>query len=94
MAAPSEAVILVGKKPTTNYVIATVMQFNQGTKRVVLKARGAAVARAVAAAVMVRDRFLPGKVKVADVKLLSDKITGQAGRERTVAAIEVVLEAT
>lgn len=93
MAAPSEAVILVGKKPTTNYVIATVMQFNQGTKKVVLKARGAAVARAVATAVMVRDRFLPGKVKVSDVRLISDRIAGQVGKERVVAAVEIVLEA-
>ena len=90
MAAP-EAVILVGKKPTTNYVIATVMQFNAGSKRVILKARGAAIARAVGTAVMVRDRFLPGQVRIADVKLLSDKITA-GGKERIVAAIEIVLE--
>ncbi|OYT26643.1 MAG: DNA-binding protein Alba [Thermoprotei archaeon ex4572_64] len=90
--ASAEATILVGKKPTTNYVIATVMQFNAGSKRVILKARGAAIARAVSTAVMVRDRFLPNQVKIADVKLISDRIGGQAGKERTVAAIEIVLE--
>jgi DNA-binding protein len=41
---------------------------------------------------MVRDRFLPGKVQIRDVKLLSDKVQGQAGRERTVAAVEIVIE--
>lgn len=90
--AATEQTILVGKKPTTNYIIATVMAFNAGTKKVVLKARGAAISKAVAAAVMVRDRFLPGKVNIRDIKLLSDKVQGQGGRERTVAAIEVVLE--
>ncbi len=90
--AAQEATILIGKKPTTNYIIATVMQFNQGSKRVILKARGAAVARAVTTAVMVRDRFLPGKVNVKEVRLTSDKVAGQGGRERTVAAIEIVLE--
>ncbi|AEA11991.1 chromatin protein [Thermoproteus uzoniensis 768-20] len=82
----------MGKKPTTNYIIATVMAFNAGTRKVVLKARGAAISKAVAAAVMVRDRFLPGKVNIKEVKLLSDKVQGQGGRERTVAAVEVVLE--
>jgi len=88
----SEATILVGKKPTTNYVIATVMQFNAGSKRVILKARGGAIARAVSAAVMIRDRFLPGQVKIGDVRILSDRVTGQGGKERTVAAIEIILE--
>ena len=88
----TEQTILVGKKPTTNYVIATVMAFNSGVKRVILKARGTAIARAVSTAVMVRDRFLPGKVQIKDVKLLSDKVQGQGGRERTVAAVEIVLE--
>ena len=88
----SEAVILVGRKPTTNYVIATVMQFNAGTRRVVLKARGGAIARAVATAAMVRDRFLPGQVRISDVRITSDRVAGQAGKERTVAAIEIVLE--
>ncbi|NPA23779.1 MAG: DNA-binding protein Alba [Crenarchaeota archaeon] len=91
MSAP-EATILVGRKPTTNYVIATVMQFNAGSKRVILKARGTAIARAVATAVMVRDRFMPGLVEVKEVKLLSDRIAGQGGKERYVAAIEIVLE--
>jgi DNA-binding protein len=88
----TEQTILVGKKPATNYVIATVMAFNAGVKKVVLKARGAAISKAVSTAVMVRDRFLPGKVQIKDVKLLSDRVQGQGGRERTVAAIEVVLE--
>lgn len=90
--AATEQTILVGKKPTTNYIIATVMAFNAGTKRVTLKARGAAISKAMAAAVMVRDRFLPGKVNIREVKLLSDKVQGQGGRERTVAAVEVILE--
>jgi len=88
----TEQTILVGKKPTTNYVIATVMAFNAGVKKVVLKARGAAISKAVSTAVMVRDRFLPGKVQIKDVKLLSDKVQGQVGRERTVAAVEIVIE--
>ncbi|WP_054854383.1 DNA-binding protein Alba [Vulcanisaeta distributa] len=88
-----ETTILVGKKPTTSYVIATVMSFNAGAKKVILKARGGgAIARAVSTAVMIRDRFLPNQVRISDIKLLTDKVTGQGGKERSVAAIEIVLE--
>ncbi len=87
-----EATVLVGKKPTTSYVIATVMSFNAGARRVILKARGAAIAKAVATAVMIRDRFLPGQVRIADIKLTSDRVVSTSGKERTVAAIEIVLE--
>ncbi|GGP20356.1 DNA-binding protein [Thermocladium modestius] len=92
MASPQEATILVGKKPTTNYVIATVMQFNQGSKRVTLKARGGAIARAVSAAIMVRDRFLQGQVDIKETRISSDRVQGQGGKDRNVAAIEIVLE--
>lgn len=88
----TEQTILVGKKPTTNYVIATVMAFNAGVKKVVLKARGAAISKAVSTAAMVRDRFLPGKVQIKDVRIVSDRIQGQGGRERSVAAIEIAIE--
>ena len=91
MAAKQESTVLVGKKPTTSYVIATVMSFNAGAKRVILKARGNAIVKAVSTAVMIRDRFLPNQVKISDIRLLSDKVR-QGNKERIIAAIEIVLE--
>jgi len=85
-----EGVILVGQKPTPNYVLAAVMQFTQGSKRVILKARGRAISKAVDAAEIVK-RFLEGKVKIADVKIDSERL-GEPGKERTVSTIEIVLE--
>ncbi len=85
-----EGVILVGQKPTPNYVLAAVMQFTQGSQRVILKARGRAISKAVDAAEIVR-RFLEGKVKIASVNIGSEKL-GEPGKERTVSTIEIVLE--
>lgn len=85
-----EGVILVGQKPTPNYVLAAVMQFTQGSKRVILKARGRAISKAVDAAEIVR-RFLEGKVQIASVKIDSERL-GEPGKERTVSTIEIVLE--
>jgi len=88
--AEEAAVILVGQKPTPNYVLAAVMQFSQGSNKVVLKARGRAISKAVDAAEIVK-RFLQGQVKITDVKIDSEKL-GEPGKERTVSTIEIVLE--
>lgn len=87
--AQEEGVIYVGQKPTPNYVLAAVTQFSQGSNRVVLKARGRAVSRAVDAAEIVK-RFLGDRVEIADIKIGSEKV-GEPGKERTVSTIEIAL---
>jgi DNA-binding protein len=86
----SEAAILVGQKPVANYVLAAVTQFSLGSKRVVLKARGRAISKAVDAAEVVK-RFMGEKVDIASVKIFSEKV-GEPGKERMVSSIEIVLE--
>ncbi|OYT61205.1 MAG: DNA-binding protein Alba [Thermofilum sp. ex4484_15] len=88
---PSEGVIYVGSKPTSSYVLAIVTQLSQGSKRVIVKARGRSITRAVDA-VELTKRFTSGKVEVKDIKIGSDKV-GEPGKERTVSTIEIVLEA-
>ncbi len=86
----SENVVLVGNKPTMNYVLATVIQFNQGADRVVVKARGRAISKAVDTAQIVQLRFLQDQVEVKDVKIGTERV-GEYGQERNVSTIEIVL---
>ncbi len=89
----TEAVVYVGNKPFMNYVTAVVMQFTtQGAQRVVIKARGRYISRAVDVAEMVRKRFLAGQVDVKEVKIDSEEFTDQQGKKRRVSTIEIVLE--
>ncbi len=86
---PSESVIFVGNRRTMSYVLAAVMQFQRGVDRVVFKARGRAISKAVDAAQILVSRFLLD-VKILDIKIGSEKIeTGD--RERIVSTIEIVL---
>ena len=39
--------VLIGRKPVMNYVVACMTFFNSGAKKVVVKARGRAISRAV-----------------------------------------------
>ncbi|RLE66610.1 MAG: DNA-binding protein Alba [Thermoprotei archaeon] len=89
----SEAVgeIKVGAKPPMHYVLATVIQFNQGVKSVHIKARGRAISKAVDVAQITVNRFLKDKVEVKEVTIGSEEV-GEPGKTRTVSTIEIVLE--
>jgi len=88
MSEASEAVVLVGKKPTMNYVLATTMPLSEG-KAVVLKARGRAISKAVDVAQVVTRRF----VKDAEIEAVNigteEGRVGADGRPRSVSTIEI-----
>ncbi|MDI6859539.1 MAG: DNA-binding protein Alba [Methanocellales archaeon] len=81
--------VLVGSKPVMNYVLAVITQFNSGAKKVVLKARGRAISRAVDVAEIVRNKFL-SKLKVKDIKI-STEMRGAEGEQTNISTIEIHL---
>ena len=83
-------IVYIGKKPTMNYVLAVVTHFNGGVPEVVVQARGRSISRAVDVAEIVRNRFVPGS-KVRDVRIATEKLTGEDGRTTSVSSIEIVL---
>jgi len=92
MASVDTGEIRVGRKRVMSYVLATVIQFNDpNIKKVSIKARGAAISRAVDVALITCNRFLKDRVKVSGVKIGSD-IVGEPGKERRVSTIEIILE--
>ncbi|QOR94625.1 DNA-binding protein Alba [Thermosphaera chiliense] len=92
MAQPQSAnTVLVGKKPVMNYVIAVLTLVHQGVREVYIKARGRAISKAVDTVEIIRNRFLPGKVDVEDIKIGSQTVTNPQGKETRVSIIEVKL---
>lgn len=90
MAQQAGNVVLVGKKGTMNYVLAVVIQFNQGADTVVLKARGRAISKAVDVAEIVKTRFMPEQVDVKSVTIGTEQV-GTGEQMRNVSTIEIVL---
>ncbi|MCS7130490.1 MAG: DNA-binding protein Alba [Archaeoglobaceae archaeon] len=84
----AENVILVGKKPVMNYVLATITQLNEGAKEVVVKARGKAISRAVDVVEIVRNRFVPG-LKLKGIEIDTEEIESQDGKKLNVSTIEI-----
>ncbi|MCC6033246.1 MAG: DNA-binding protein Alba [Desulfurococcaceae archaeon] len=87
----SSNVVLVGKKPVMNYVLATLTLLNQGVPEIVVKARGRAIGKAVDTVEIVRNRFLPDKVVVKDIRIGSQVVTSAEGRQSRVSTIEIVI---
>lgn len=86
------AVVGVGRKPLTNYVLAVVTGFNlSGAEEVTLKARRSAISRAVDVAEVVRHRFLGG-VEIRKIEIGSEETRiEEMNRTRTVSTIEITL---
>ncbi|QRF74213.1 Af1 [Candidatus Micrarchaeum sp.] len=85
-----ENVVYIGKKPTMNYVLAVVTQFNSGMPEVTIKARGNAISRAVDVKEIVQNKFLPG-LKEKSIKTSSEEISNEDGTKSKVSAIQIVL---
>ena len=80
--------ILIGKKPLMTYVTATLVQLaNEPT--VLVKARGKSITRAVDVAQIIVKRMDNMGYKIGYVKIGSQLIQSDDGKERNVSTIEV-----
>jgi DNA-binding protein len=73
-----------------NYVLAVMTQFNKPVSSVILKARGRAISRAVDAAEITRNRFMPNIV-VKDITISTEAIPNEEGKTVNVSSMEIVL---
>jgi archaea-specific DNA-binding protein len=83
-------VVLIGKKPPMNYVLAVVTQFNNGAKSVKIRARGNAISRAVDVAEISRNRFVTD-AKVNLIAIGSEELSNEDGTRSKVSSIEITL---
>jgi len=86
----ADNVVFIGNKEVMNYVLAVVTQFNEGSEEVVLKARGRAISRAVDAAEIVKNRFLPD-VSIQDIETGTEEIENEEGDTSNVSTISITL---
>lgn len=85
-----ENVVLVGKKPPMNYVLAVVTQFNNGVRSVKIRARGNSISRAVDVAEISKNRFVTD-AKVNSIAIGSEEISNEDGTKSKVSSIEITL---
>ncbi|MGQ9624694.1 MAG: DNA-binding protein Alba [Candidatus Bathycorpusculaceae bacterium] len=86
----NETTVLIGKKPVMNYVVACLTFFNTGAKKVVVKARGRAISRAVDTVELLRRAFLKD-LQLQGISICTEEVTRSEGQRANVSAIEITL---
>ena len=81
-------VIFVGVKPIMTYVTATLTQL-AAQPTVTIKARGKRITQAVDVSQMIVKRMDTVGYVVSDVRIASDSLTSQDGKQRNVSTIEI-----
>lgn len=81
-------IIFIGKKPIMTYVNAT-LTLLANEPVVTIKARGKSITTAVDVSQMIVKRLNAVGYKVSDVRIFSERMTSQDGRERNVSTMEI-----
>ncbi len=82
--------VFVGTKPASSYVLAVTSQFEEGSTRVFIKARGKAISKAVDVAEIVRRRYVKD-AEVADISIGTEEVISEDGRMLRVSSMIIVL---
>jgi DNA-binding protein len=86
----NENIVFIGKKPVMNYVIACLTYFNSGTKKVLIKARGRAISRAVDTVELLRRVFMKD-LQLHGIAINTEEVTRSEGQKANVSAIEIAV---
>ncbi len=85
-----ENIIYVGKKPTMNYVLAIVTQFNNNVEQITIKARGKAISKAVDIAEITKRKFIQ-EIGYDNINLNTEVLHSERG-DSNVSSIEIILK--
>ena len=86
----AESVVLVGRKPVMNYVVAALTFFNAGAKEITIKARGRAISRAVDNVELMRRAFVKD-LQIKDIRIGTEQLERPEGQKVNVSTIEIVV---
>ena len=81
-------VIFIGTKPIMNYVSATLTQLST-RPTITIKARGKRITQAVDVSQMIVKRMDTVGYVISDVRISSDSLTSQDGKQRNVSNMEI-----
>ncbi|MBU7046288.1 MAG: DNA-binding protein Alba [Theionarchaea archaeon] len=89
--ANEEDVVYIGRKPVISYVLAAVTQFNTGnSNKMVLKARGRAISKAIDVSEIVRNKFIQ-ELKIDDIQVGTEEVNRKDGTTSNVPSIEIYM---
>ena len=86
----SENVVLIGKKPIMNYVVACLTIFNSGKSYVVVRARGMAISRAIDTVQLLGKAFVKN-LEIKDINIGTQEFMKEDNVESSSSTIEITI---
>jgi DNA-binding protein len=90
MSTQQQAVVLIGKKPIMNYVIACLTLFNTGKPTITVKARGLVISHAVDTVELLRRAFIKD-LEIERIIIGSQQFERINGSNAVVSTIDIVI---
>ena len=86
----SDNVVLIGRKPVMNYVVACLTFFNSGESNICVKARGRAISTAVDTVELLRRAFVKD-LELKNISIGTEEVQREEGRKSNVSTIEITM---
>jgi DNA-binding protein len=83
-------VVLIGKKPTMNYVVACLTLFNSGKQTVTVRARGFVISHAIDTVELLRRAFIKN-LEVQKITIGSQEFQKDSGVYSSISTIDIVI---
>lgn len=90
MSVLSQDVVLIGRKPIMNYVVACLTLFNSGQQTVTVRARGYVISRAIDTVELLRRAFIKD-LEVHKITIGSQQFEKANGFNSTVSTIDIIV---
>ena len=90
MSKQQSGIVIIGKKPIMNYVVACLTLFDSGINKVRVKARGIAISRAVDTVELLRRAFVKG-LETNDINMGTQEFIKKNGANSRISTIEIVI---
>ena len=90
MISEQQDMVLIGKKPVMNYVVACLTLFNAGKETITVKARGLVISNAVDTVELLRRSFIKD-LEIQKITIGSQEYQKANGFESTVSTIDIVI---
>jgi len=87
---PQAGLVIIGRKPSMNYVIACLSLFNSGFPKVQIKARGQAICRAIETVELLRKAFIKD-LNIQEISIGTQEFPRLDGKNTRVSTIEIIL---
>ena len=88
--AKAEGMVLVGKKPLMNYVVACLTIFNTGKSPVTVRARGYAISTAVDTVELLRKAYVKN-LEIRSIDIGTQQVIAPGNVESSISTIEIVI---